>query len=453
MAAADAGSGLFENLAIDDPDLFGDFLAEAGTHLDRVDTALLELEVKPHARGLVDEIFRPVHSIKSAAAFLGLNEVERLAHETETLLDLVRRGTLGVSSAVIDALFAAFDLLRALLASAASRLHEAQGDPPAAARCPIGIERVVTRLRAIASGQIAPARASARRLGEVLVSQGTITEEELEEALGEQRKPLGEILLAKGLVTPQRLEAALARQRAAAPPPVEAVKVDLHRLDELDTLAAEALEAHAMLTEPSPRLGALLCQIRRAAAALRLVPLRQTLERTARVATDAAHRAGRQVEATLLGEEIEVDRRLADPIGEMLIHLVRNAVDHGIEPPAERLAAGKAPTGRIGLCARREGDRLTLEVCDDGRGLDPERIQRVAVRLGLASPGAPLTADAASRLIFEPGLTTASEVTTLSGRGVGMDVVRRTAEGLGGSVSIESRPGTGVVIRIALPVA
>ena len=266
--------------------------------------------------------------------------------------------------------------------------------------------------------------------------------------------------------------------KPAAPPPaprleppgdpVRTVRVRAELLDDFLDVAGELLLATARLREvgrtvPEPQrreheegvdqLQAIAKDLHGRVMAARMTPLTLLSDQLPRAARDLARRTGKQVEVVVTGAEIEVDRALLDEIADPVLHLLRNAVDHGIESAAQRIAAGKRPTGRIEVSARRERDRVILEVADDGRGMDPEALRRAAVARGAIGAEAAAALQDADALLLSclPGLTTVSEVTDVSGRGVGMDAVKRSAEALGGSLSIQSQPGTGTRFTLRLP--
>jgi two-component system chemotaxis sensor kinase CheA len=250
--------------------------------------------------------------------------------------------------------------------------------------------------------------------------------------------------------------------------PARTVRVRAELLDDFLDVAGELLLATARLREigrtiPEPQrreqeegvdqLQAIVKDLHGRVMEARMTPLTVLADRLPRAARDLARRTGKQVEVVVTGAEIEVDRALLDEIADPVMHLLRNAVDHGIEAAAQRIAAGKRPTGRVELSARRERDRVILEVSDDGRGMDPEALRRAAVARGAIGAEAAAALPEADVLLLAclPGVSTTSEVTDVSGRGVGMDAVKRSAEALGGSLSIQSRPGAGTCFTLRLP--
>ncbi len=313
--------------------------------------------------------------------------------------------------------------------------------------------------------------AEAPRLGEILVRCGTITPRELQAALAEQAlsaRPIGEILVAQGRVLPQLVEAAVGRQQQlrearGAGGDTRSVRVDADKLDRLIDLVGELVIAaagagiaaravrSAELEEAHSTLAGLVQGVRDSALALRMVKIGATFGRFQRVVHDVSRELGKDIALQVSGEDTELDKTVVERIADPLTHLVRNAMDHGIEPADVRLANGKPAQGTLRLNAYHDSGSIVIEVGDDGGGLKRERILAKAVERGLVEPGRVLSDAEVHALIFEPGFSTAEQVTNLSGRGVGMDVVRRNIEALRGSVHIASEDGAGTTISVRLP--
>jgi two-component system chemotaxis sensor kinase CheA len=318
---------------------------------------------------------------------------------------------------------------------------------------------------------------STQRLGEILVACGSVTERELAAALSQQaaqpgNPPLGQVLVEHAAVQPALVEAALARQRQIGERQRETrtLRVDARRLDQLVDLVGEltiaaagarmlARDAHAgagaghgaELVETTARVAALVQEVRDSTLQLRMVRIGTTLSRFQRGVHDLARELGKDVVLETAGEDTEVDKTVAEKIGDPLLHLVRNAIDHGIEPEAVRIAAGKPRRGCVRLDAWHEAGNIVIRVSDDGAGLNRERILAKAVQRGLIGADADPGETELNELIFEPGFSTAEQVTSLSGRGVGMDVVKRNIAALRGSISVESWPGKGTAVSVRLP--
>lgn len=313
----------------------------------------------------------------------------------------------------------------------------------------------------------------AMRIGEILVRGGALTQDELDHALAsqakeaeEQRELIGEILLKEGLAQAEVLQVALEKQTLATTKKnaeTKSIKVSADRLDTLINLVGELViagattsalaskDGNAALLESTNVLSGLVEEIRDQALRMRMVPIGETFARFPRVVRDVSRELGKSIELKLAGGETELDKSMVDHIGDPLMHLVRNAIDHGIEPSAQRIAAGKPASGTLSLNAFHDSGNVVLEISDDGGGLNGERIRTKAIERGLISDDTVLTDKDLFRLIFEPGFSTAAAVTNLSGRGVGMDVVKRNIEAMRGSIDLDSTAGKGTTIRLHLP--
>jgi two-component system chemotaxis sensor kinase CheA len=310
------------------------------------------------------------------------------------------------------------------------------------------------------------------RLGEILVRCGTVTAHELQAALRQQAaaqptlQPLGSLLVEQGSVQAEVVQAALDKQNQIKEVKSRehgSVRVDADKLDRLIDLVGELIIASASaslaargthsadLHEAHSTLAGLVEEVRDSALQLRMVKIGATFSRFQRVVHDVSRELGKDIALVVSGEETELDKTVVEKIADPLTHLVRNAMDHGIEPAAVRAAAGKPAQGTLRLNAYHDSGSIVIEVGDDGGGLNRERILAKAVDRGLIEPGRTLTESETYALIFEPGLSTAEQVTNLSGRGVGMDVVKRNIEALRGSVAIASAPGAGTTVTVRLP--
>jgi two-component system chemotaxis sensor kinase CheA len=326
----------------------------------------------------------------------------------------------------------------------------------------------------------------AMRLGEILVRVGALTQAELDEGLqlqnepaggdehaaeaaapgDEPKHPIGEILVEQKVVQPELVEAAVAKQKQVTEKKAaesRLIRIQADKLDRLIDLVGELVIAGASvsllasksgmgeLVEATSLTGRLVESIRDAALQLRMVQIGETFNRFNRVVRDTSRELGKDIELVISGGETELDKSMVEKIGDPLMHLVRNAMDHGLEQPTVREASGKAARGRLELNAFHDSGSIVIEVVDDGAGLNRDRILAKAIERGLAQPGQSLSDTEIYNLIFEPGFSTAEQVTNISGRGVGMDVVRRNIQGLRGSVDVSSTPGQGSRFAIRLP--
>ena len=316
------------------------------------------------------------------------------------------------------------------------------------------------------------------RLGEILLACGSLTERELKEGLSVQEReknqngtrnlpqPLGEILVEREVVQPEVVNAALEKQRLnkeAKNRDARAIRVGASKLDELINLVGELVIAGASaevmaqrsqdrgLMEANSAVGQLVEAIRDSALRLRMVEIGETFNRFRRVVRDVSQELGKKIELVITGAETELDKSVVEKIGDPLMHLVRNAMDHGIESAEERLEKGKPAKGVLRLNAYHDSGSIVVEISDDGRGLDKDRLLAKAMERELVQPSQNLSEQEIYNLIFEPGFSTAEQVTNLSGRGVGMDVVRRNIDALRGAISLHSKPGSGTTVTIRLP--
>ncbi len=476
--SGEAGCGLGRDRA-----LLEDFVCEAGEHLEAADVHLLALETNSQDKEAINAVFRAFHTIKGIAGCLGMDQIRSLAHEAESLLDRARKGELALTGAPIDVAFDAVDAIRGMVKALRESLasgNDIQPDVDAEALkakivavmaspgAPLAARREGAVPRPAATAEVAR---EPRRLGEILVAKGTVTPQVVEQALDQQGRdekhpPLGELLVQEGKAPAKEIAQALRAQTAEAVQVKEIVKIDAERLDRLLDTIGELVIAESMISQSTElRQGAsqdlvrqlgLLDKITRelqeTGTGLRMVPIRATFQKMARLVRDLARKFGKSVDFVTHGEETELDKSVVDRIGDPLVHMVRNAIDHGLEAaPEVRRQAGKPETGRIELRAYHKGGNIYIEIADDGRGLDRQAILKKAVERGLVPAGAELTDQQVWNLIFEPGLSTAKVVTDVSGRGVGMDVVRRNIEQLRGQCEIESAAGTGTTFSIRLP--
>jgi two-component system chemotaxis sensor kinase CheA len=445
-------------VAEDSQDMLRDFAVEARGLLDQAEQAFLALESEVNADDIATA-FRAFHTIKGVAGFLELDVLAGLAHRTESLLAEVRDGLLPAGPCV-DVVLRGVDHTRALIDCA---LRGAAGDLAA-------IAAYDAALAAASAGAHAPPAASAAPPpAHALVAAAPPTAH----APGAAAPPSAPAPTAAA-PPPAPAPGPAARPAARAPAPAAAprrdedagtVKVETHKMDQLVDLVGELAIAQAQLAS-DPSLAALSApsllraksslarvarELQRAALAMRMVAIRGTFDRMARVARDTARTLGKPIAFTIEGAQTELDRTMVEAIYDPLVHLVRNAIDHGIEGTIERARRGKPAAGTLTLRAYHHAGQVVVEIVDDGGGLDQARILERARSRGLVSPEAQLTADEIHHLIFLPGFSTAAKVTEVSGRGVGMDVVKTNIERVRGRVEIESAAGRGTTIRLKLP--
>jgi two-component system chemotaxis sensor kinase CheA len=455
-----------------DAELLQDFIVEAREHLTLIEGQLLVIENDPANFEVMHAIFRAFHTIKGMAGFLELERVQIVAHEVETLLDLARNGKLAISSSVVDVVLASADFLRAQVDGVETSLAGRPYDPGAVP------EELLHSIRKAALGQAPASAAPASTVSAGAVEVIPIPEAWQPEVLA---LPLSSAVLPDEPVQPQpdrRAVPAVSRRaeprmetksEAAAEKPQDAssVRVETGKLDQLLNMIGEMVIAqslvrhHPSLAENKDALlsGNLLLlaritgEIQHATMALRMIPIGSLFQRSARLVRDLARKAGKDVVLQLAGEDTELDKKIAEELSDPLMHMIRNALDHGIETTAERLKTGKPAQAILRLAAYHQSGQIVIEITDDGRGLDREKILRKAIQNHLVQEhaAAQMADDDVYLLIFEPGFSTAEKITDISGRGVGMDVVRKQVQKLHGRIEIKSTLGSGTQFLLKLP--
>lgn len=458
------------NLATGDSSLLGDFITEAREHCATAEQMLMDMETGSDNQNAINAIFRSFHTIKGAAGFLDLKPIQMLAHESETLLDLARKGTITISGKIADTIFDAIDVMRKLLDGAEEALKSGgifDGS---------GITyAVLNKVRPlIENPDDVPVEEPPQRVGDILIEMGAVSQEKIDEALIKKENPdekLGETLVKQGIVPAKVVAHALRDQQQVKKEKVgggtvkEMVKIDTERLDRLVDTIGELVIAESMVGQDEEVLGIVSPKIARNIShlnkitrelqemgmAMRLVPVRPTFQKLARAVRDLTRKSGKEVDLVLSGEDTEVDRSIVENIGDPLMHMIRNSVDHGIESPEEREKLGKPRTGKITLKAYHKGGNIIFDIEDDGKGLDKERILAKAKEKGLIDVNKEMTEKEIYGLILLPGFSTAQKVTDISGRGVGMDVVRKNIEMMRGHLEIVSTQGKGTLFTMKLP--
>jgi two-component system chemotaxis sensor kinase CheA len=435
-------------------ELTREFLIESQEGLDRMERCLTDLETRPQDTGLLAEIFRSVHTIKGTTGFLGFKRLEKLAHAGENLLGMLREGKLTADAPTITGLLQLLDGLRSILRTIEAESSEGTGEdleliarleelqvpgkakaaPEAAAPAPVAVTPVV--------------HAPAPEKVEVTLPPVSATQR----AAAELERVANET------------EAEAARTRIVGTAAAEStLRVDVTLLNRMMNLVGElvltrnqvlqATAADPNMTLLSRRLDMVTADLRESVMKARMQPVSNIFSKMPRIVRDLSQGLGRKVRLEVEGQDTELDKSLLEAIKDPLTHAVRNSLDHGIEPPDVRIAAGKNPEGVLKLRASQEGSHVVIEISDDGAGISVEKVRAKALERGL------ITADRAAhladrellQLIFLPGFSTAAAVTNVSGRGVGMDVVRTNVEKIGGKVEIDSRPGKGTTLRLRIP--
>lgn len=450
-----------------DPALLADFVTESLDHIQNAETSLLALESDPSDDESINAVFRAFHTIKGTSGFLNLAHIQRLAHRAETLLDRARQGQIRLTGGYADLALESADLLKRMI----SELSTTGGRDAAP-----GLDDLVDRLAnpeaAGISQSQSEATSAAPRVGDLLVATGKVDRAQVEAVA--DRQPIGQALVASGAATASDVAGALRMQKkiASGESPSAAVgadstiRVGTQRLDGLINLVGELVITQAMISQASAarshttdpgfarnisQLGKITRELQDLGMSLRMVPLKNTFQKMARLVRDLARKSGKHVQFVTEGEDTEIDRGMVETLNDPLVHMIRNAVDHGLEGPQDRQSAGKAACGTVRLRAYHAAGSVAIELADDGRGLNKDRILRKATDKGLVGGNEELSENEIFRLIFAPGFSTAEQVTDVSGRGVGMDVVKRNLDSLRGRIDIASTLGAGTTFTLRVP--
>ncbi len=471
----------------EDAELVSDFLVEAREHLSQIEGQMLTLERDPTAMEVIHAVFRAFHTIKGLAGFLDFKVVQAVAHEVETLLDLARNEKLTINPSIVDVVLESGDFLQGEMTAIDRALSSG------AALSMGHNEALVAKIRKLAAGQdsstpatvtagAAPEQNSAHAANgfptlTVKPARNTPPVSASSAPDAPFSQPPNPPAVVAAPAPPARVAAAAQDVSAAPPSPAGkskdaakspdagSVRVETAKLDHLMNMVGEIVIAQSLIRHNSmlggntdtrllgdlSQLARVTAEVQRATMSMRMIPVGQLFQRIERVIRDLSRKAGKQVVLEASGTDTEIDKTVAEELSDPLLHMVRNSVDHGIELAADRLAAGKTAEAHIRLSAHHQGGQVIIQISDDGRGLNSERIRRKAEERQLISPTAQLTDSEVYQLIFEPGFSTADKITDVSGRGVGMDVVRRNVEKLRGRIDTHSTLGQGTTFLLKLP--
>lgn len=447
-SAVEAGPGAHAHdlvetrISADDLQLVRDFLAEANEHLSSVEGGLLRLEADPSDIETLNAVFRGFHSIKGAAGFLHLKQIAALSHAAESLLDDARQGRLTLVGDRMDAVLRSVDVAKALMFDLSIAINQDRAPKPIA-----DLPHLIERLERVRTH---PNPGSSQTSDDASAGKSA---------------------------APAATKPAAAAQNFAAGGPTTGsgggsdttIKVSTDRLDQLINMVGELVIAESMVQRDctqngqnaggtGQRLGRNLSHLAKItrdlqelSMSLRMVPVQGVFQKMTRLVRDTSRNLGKEVNLVLEGGETELDRNVVEALSDPLVHMVRNSVDHGIEMPDKRVASGKSRVGKLTLRARHEAGFVVIDITDDGKGIDASRVLQKARDAGIVGPTQVLPDSEIYKLIFHPGLSTADKVTDVSGRGVGMDVVKKNVEKLRGRIDITSTPGQGSTFTIRLP--
>lgn len=442
-------------------ELLQEFHTEAVDHLGQIETAVLDLEKDVTSRDAINSMFRSFHTIKGVAGFLNLVPVNRLAHEVESLMDLVRNDKLRVFTGIIDLVLASKDTITKLIEQITEAL--ANGTTPNEI---IKVSQLMARARWAMEGPEVYSSKTGQKAAPIAAPVAAPVDQEDDADSTAEFNPVQTLSANQ---EPDAKAMAAAKRKAAEN---ATIRVNTNKLDNLMDMVGELVIVQSQLLESSrqnvsatgsaggdsilqrnmSQLTRITKELQHTSMALRMIPIKPSFQKMGRVVRDIGAKCGKKVRFETFGEDTELDRNVVEEIGDPLVHMVRNALDHGLEANAEeRKAAGKEETGNISLKAYHQGSNIVIELSDDGRGIDPDRVLKKAIANGIVAEGDQLSKEEIYKLIFAPGFSTAAQITDISGRGVGMDVVKKNIEKLRGKVEIQSELGKGSTFRILLP--
>ena len=444
---------------VQDIDLINGFVDEAFEHLETIEVNVLALEHNPDDSDLINNIFRPFHTIKGVSGFLNLKSINKLAHTTENLLDDVRNGVRKMDSEVIDIVLNGGDFLKSMV----ENVKEVLNRGPEYYK-EFDISEFVEQVQAVQTGGAAPSGPEPivepveQPLSEQEVEPGPTEEAKKPASPAKEEKEAQKATQAKA---DQAQKGGIARNTGA----VASIKVNVDKLDGLVNAVGELVIMQSLISQNplikslnNPKLvrdfgqlSRITSELQKTAMAMRMVPIRQTFQKMIRLVRDLSKKSGKEVDLIMIGEETEIDRNMVESIYDPLVHMIRNSVDHGVQTPKEREKVGKSGKGTVYLRAYQKGGNIVIEIEDDGQGLDSKKIREKAILRELIKESDHISDYELNNLIFTAGFSTVDKITDVSGRGVGMDVVKKNVEKLRGKVEIVSQPGKGSLFIIRLP--
>ncbi|MBU0676240.1 MAG: chemotaxis protein CheA [Proteobacteria bacterium] len=447
---------------LQDKELLGGFIEEAFDHLESIEVNVLELEQRPDDQEIINNIFRPFHTIKGVSGFLNLTIINKLAHTTENLLDDVRNGVRPMDSTVIDIVLNVGDQLREMVENVKAVLENGPGEYKE-----FDINPFTQRIDALRTlggegsgeqgAESLPATSSGSDAVSIVPDDSPLAPERVDPPVQPVAKEI-RTSQQKDENTPVETEKKSSKMGVS-------IKVDVEKLDGLVNAVGELVIMQAMvrqnpligkisdpkLTKDFSQLSRITTELQKTAMAMRMVPIRQTFQKMTRLVRDLSRKSGKMVDLVMVGEDTEIDRNMVDSIYDPLVHMIRNSVDHGVQLPDERKKNGKPSTGTVKLSAYQKGGNIVIEIEDDGSGLNSDKIRKKALERRLIRSEENILDSEVNNLIFLPGFSTADKITDVSGRGVGMDVVKKAVEKLRGKVEVISQPGQGSQFVIRLP--
>lgn len=462
-----------------DPELLTDFLVETKEHLENIEMYVLSLETDPGNMEIIHSVFREFHTIKGLAGFVSQELVRTIAHQTETLLDECRKGQIRINKRIIDLILTSADFIKKIcdnldltLNSNFHFLVEAHLEIVRDRKFDSTQEPVENLSEDTISAPINE-KPVGEKLGEILISQGQIDQAELDELLMKQtgKYPdlkLGQVAVKEKKATAQDVLESLRFQEKVKKGVVDGgfIRVPTQKIDNLVDMMGEMLITQSLIEQEAIkrfgtndmfvgnllRMGRIAKDLQSLSMSLRMVSLKPTFQKLNRVGRDTIEELQKNITLRFDGEETEIDRNVADKILDPLIHLLKNAISHGIETEQERIEKNKPPLGLVSVLAYSKRGNVYIEVADNGRGLSAEKIYQKAVDKGLLNPANNYNEDEIIDVIFQPGFSTAEKVDNVSGRGVGLDVVKTEITRIGGRVEVNNHPGQGCTFVLRIPI-
>jgi len=415
-----------------DSELFGDFLNESREYIDSLESNIIELEKFPNNLRIINEIFRPFHTLKGVSSFMGLKKLNHISHETENILDLARNSKLRINKNVISVILIAIDHIKRIVynLSEEDRTERINDNE---------IENLIILLKNLVNQP------------ETNIIPEKISLPELRSEIHPESQPELSIDTSQDSPVSKKTD--------------DSIRIKTDKLDYLIDTVGELVISFNLIREDKniiqisdhefikkiSQLSRVISDLQNASMALRMIPIGNTLQKMKRVVRDYTNQNHKDINLVLEGEETEIDRNIVDSLYDPLVHMIRNSCDHGIEDAEERQMLGKPKEGNVTLAAYHKGNSLVIDVIDDGKGLNKKKIYEKALEKGLIKKDDPLTDDQIFKLIFQPGFSTVEKVTKVSGRGVGMDVVQQAIKNLGGHVDIITETGVGSTFRLVFP--
>ena len=429
-----------------DPEILTEFINESLEHLEMIESQLVELESDPDNREVINAVFRAFHSTKGTASIFGFENIKNLAHSAEMLLDRVRQGEFQLTEELADIALLSADTLKLMITKlkdlSPQSISFLPGNYQQLMDCLSSPEKYISLKQSLSQEDTSEA-------SEIKHAAKTTNADDLAGLKG--ANPYADEKDQFAVTDNSRL--------------YQSIRVSVDKMEDLLNTVGELIITYGMLeaneyilsnkdrtlTSTANQMGKISRQLQKISLSLRMVPLKNTFVKMERAARDLMRRSGKTVQLQISGENTNIDRNLVEKINDPLMHLIRNAIDHGIEPPEERHRGGKPEQGYIRLHATHSADKIIIEIQDDGRGLNLDKIREQAEARHLISNAQELSESDITQYIFSPGFSTADKVTEISGRGVGLDVVKRNLESIQGSIEVRSNPGAGCVFTIRLP--